>query len=136
MMPNALKLSESVEETAKETPALHFDYVLIPASSGTIAAGVIKGICRKSPSTVWPKFIIHLGYSRSHDEVRTYLKDSSGFSPELILIDEEYSYRDRSKAGETPPWPCNEYYDLKAYRWWMKSGVGLYKGNVMMWNIG
>ena len=45
MMPNALKLEESVEETAKEVDVLErfYDRVIIPASSGTMAAGVIKG---------------------------------------------------------------------------------------------
>src|SRR5688572_5000579 len=43
IMPNALKLDESVTETAKEVPDQDFDAVIIPISSGTIAAGVIRG---------------------------------------------------------------------------------------------
>lgn len=141
MMPNALKLQESVEETAKEVP-LDFNqwedigegprpaWVIIPSSSATIAAGVIKGFGDTT------EFIIHLGYSRSHDEVRKYIESCCGFSPHLTIIDEGYSYKDKAKDGPTPPWACNEYYDLKAFRWWMREGREQYNGDVLFWNVG
>lgn len=145
MMPNALKLKESVEETAKEVPT-DFDnwedvgdgprpaWVIIPASSGTIAAGVIKGFGNTTD------FIIHLGYVRSHLEVRKYIEEASGVSgigARLTIIDENYAYKDVAKDGPTPPWPCNRYYDLKAYRWWMSvKDEHAYPGDVLFWNIG
>lgn len=133
MMPNALKLEESVVETAREVPNEKFDFVIIPISSGTIAAGVIKGFMDRG---VRPRFIIHLGYSRSHDEVLKYLRQQSGYATPLIEIaDEKYAYADSASPGLTPPWPCNEYYDLKAFRWWMQSRRS-YPGRVLFWNIG
>lgn len=129
-MPNALKLHESVEETAKEVPTrLRATTVLIPASSGTIAAGVIRGLGRG------PIYVIHLGYSRSHEEVRRYLREASGVDARIEIVDEGYSYKDVAKPGDTPPWPCNEYYDLKAFRWWVKEGREGF-GEALMWNIG
>jgi hypothetical protein len=141
LMPNALKLEESVAETAREVPLGHAEWedigdgprpawVVIPASSGTIAAGVIRGFGDTT------EFIVHLGYSRSHSEVDRYLREKSGY-PEahITLIDEGFSYKDRAKPGETPPWPCNEYYDLKAFRWWMKFRQD-YPGDTLFWNIG
>lgn len=134
MMPNALKLHESVAETAREVPDSPYDYVIIPASSGTIAAGVVKGFCalgRKPPT-----FILHLGYTRSHDEVRRYITEAAGVAGvDLVLIDEGYAYKDTSVPGDTPPWPCNPYYDLKAFRWWRRGGHP-YRGRVLFWNIG
>lgn len=137
MMPNALKLEESVTETAKEVPDREFDWVIIPASSGTIAAGVIQGFRCIIEDNDTPQFIVHLGYSRSHDAVIRYLCDSSGLEVgELIhLVDEGYSYKDKARPGRTPPWPCNEYYDLKAFRWWLEN-MEEYPGRVLFWNIG
>lgn len=134
MFPNALKLEESIQETAKEVPATSFDYVIIPISSGTIAAGVIKGFAAKR---IFPTFLIHMGYTRSYDEVEKYLREKSGIAPaKLELIDEGYAYKDQARPGESPPWPCNQYYDLKAFRWWLKN-KGLYLGSrVLMWNVG
>lgn len=130
IMPNALKLEESIEETAKECRGVpDCEYVLIPASSGTIAAGVIRGLGTSR------KYLIHLGYSRSHDEVQRYLRESSGVvGAEVELIDEGYSYADVATPGETPPWPCNAYYDLKAFRWWLANRERY--GSCMLWNIG
>lgn len=132
LMPNALKLEESVTETAKEVPNRKFDYVIIPASSGTIAAGVIKGFEERSlPSN----YVIHLGYSRSHDEVEKYIHQASGYCPDLIIVDESYAYKDQAMEGETPPWPCNSYYDLKAFRYLMRNREK-FSGSVLLWNIG
>lgn len=133
MMPNALKLEESVRETAREVPSQTFDNVLIPISSGTIAAGVIKGFAARGR---YPTYLIHLGYTRSHDEVRRYLIAQAGVTgAKLILIDEEYQYKDEAKPGETPPWPCNVWYDLKCFRWWLENRAK-YPGRTLMWNIG
>ncbi len=135
MMPNALQLTESVRETAKECRGiieqLAPTLVIIPASSGTIAAGVIKGLGS------FPSYVVHLGYSRSHEEVRKYLDEQSGvLDAKVELIDEGYGYKDKAKPGEVPPWPCNEYYDLKAFRWWMANRDKYKKESVLMWNIG
>ncbi len=136
MMPNALKLEESVEETAKQVPNRVFRYVLVSASSGTIAAGVIRGF--KEKNLLPERFLIHLGYSRSHEEVMKYLREKSGvpgYAP-IEIIDEKYNYKDKARPGPDPSWPCNEYYDLKAFRWWVREGRKQYKGSCLFWNIG
>jgi threonine dehydratase len=131
MMPNALKLEESITETAKEvglSPPERWHTVIIPASSGTIAAGVIKGF-QESGGPV-ERFIVHLGYSRSEEALRKYLPEAT-----IEVVDEGYSYKDKARPGKTPPWPCNEYYDLKAFRWWL-SNMHRYSGCTLFWNIG
>lgn len=136
MMPNALKLEESVTETAKEVPDDRYDLVIVPASSGTIAAGVMAGFLQRK---IYPEFIIHLGYSRSHTEVRDYLRKMSGDTkPSLLvnIIDEGYAYKDMAEEGPDPLWPCNAYYDLKAFRWWMKNRSAYRNRKTLFWNIG
>lgn len=144
MMPNALKLRETVDETAKEvnlnwTGDVTFDRVIIPSSSATIAAGVISGFASRARG--FPQFIVHLGYSRSADAVMDYLAEMTGLDGRTLatvvtIVDEGYSYKDRSRPGETPPWPCNAYYDLKAFRWWLRQDRAQYPGNTLLWNVG
>jgi len=138
MMPNALKLEESVEETAKEAREVdtNFQVVIIPASSATLAAGVLRGFLQSGRAD-GIRFIIHLGYSRSIDAVRRYLaeKTDEKTAARVELIDEGYSYRDKAKPGQTPPWPCNEYYDLKAFRWYLANRESV-RGRTLFWNIG
>ena len=155
MMPNALKLPEMVTQTAAEAyqtwkRAQHLgaipETVVIAISSGTIAAGVIQGICSRidrSGQAVgmrfpYPTFILHMGYERSHVAVLEYMQKMAGRSFTGIpmrIVDEGYSYGDVAKAGETPPWPCNKFYDLKAFRWWLREGRATY-GEAILWNIG
>lgn len=149
MMPNALKLPEMVEETAREVQATLASVdlrgangmppVLIAISSGTIAAGVIAGF-RKAGLN--PKFILHQGYDRPAGATLAYIQkmagpavSSLGRPLDIELVNEGYSYGDVAKAGETPPWASNQYYDLKAFRWWMASGREQY-GRALLWNIG
>jgi hypothetical protein len=134
MVPNALKLQESVEETAKEVPNQKFDNVLVSISSGTLAAGVIKGFANRKITI--KKYLIHLGYSRSLDQVVRYLEEKSGQTNIPIqLIDEKYGYKDKAEKGVSPPFPCNPWYDLKAFRWWL-SNQESYSGVTLFWNIG
>lgn len=138
MFPNALKLSETVEETRKEflrTDIPPVEAILVSASSGTIAAGVIAGAFEKG----WRgRIIIHLGYSRPPAAFFRYLEKMSrvplGFL-NLDLVDEGYAYADRAKEGAVPPWPCDSFYDLKAFRWHL--AVGRYQhDSCLLWNVG
>jgi Pyridoxal-phosphate dependent enzyme len=139
-VPNALKLPESVVETSREVPQRIFDWVVIPVSSGTLAAGVIAGysaVCRGLRES--PRYLLHLGYSRPEGSLRDYVRRMSGTSvpdSSLFVVDERYSYKDVAREGPTPPWPCNPYYDLKTFRWWLREGRQQFKGSVLFWNIG
>lgn len=152
MYPNALKLTESVQETAKElvltlqgASAVQYELMknvpwIVPSSSATLASGVALGLSQAFSTP--PKLIIHLGYSRSHDEVVKYVLNSAGNKllgsyglPSIEIVDEGYSYKDTARPGATPLWPCNQYYDLKAFRWWEREGRARY-GKAVFWNIG
>ena len=137
MIPNALKLHESVSETAAEVDRTlippDISAVLISASSGTIAAGVIRGLADACVMTV-----VHMGYSRSESAVRRYLDTMAecGTSKGATIIDEGYSYADAARMDFEPPdFACNKYYDLKAYRWWVREGQARF-GKCLLWNVG
>jgi threonine dehydratase len=139
LMPNALKLRESVSETALEvhrTKTHKFKYVVIPISSGTIAAGVLKGLAEKKE---FPKVIIHLGYTRSKQAVRKYLEQHAPKFPQkrIKIVDEGYAYADVAREGTTPDFPCNRYYDLKCWRWILRMrNKDRLQGRLLFWNIG
>lgn len=110
--------------------------VLIAASSGTIAAGVVKGFTDEHHYQ--HLFLIHQGYDRPRSAILKYMDKMIGDLDrpvEFELINEGYSYGDVAKPGPEPLWPCNVYYDLKAFRWWMREGRSQY-GEALLWNIG
>jgi hypothetical protein len=141
MMPNALKLDETVAETAEEfrrTFEAHGKLIgdkpiLVPASSGTIAAGVDRGLNNLGLANL---IIVHMGYSRSAGAMASYIhKMSKAGDLAIRFIDEGYQYKDEAYYGPTPPWPCDKFYDLKAFRWWMAKGRQEL-GEAVLWNIG
>lgn len=144
MMPNALKLPEMITETAAEVRSTLSRYpiprdmpVIIAASSGTIAAGVMKGFDDLGMASN-RTFIIHQGYDRPAGAILKYMSEMAQLSGPIYttaLINEGYSYGDVAKPGPEPLWPCNQYYDLKAFRWWMREGRSIY-GQALLWNIG
>jgi hypothetical protein len=149
MMPNALKLPETVTETAAEVVRT-FEAAdretynrlrslpwVVSASSGTIAAGVLRGLHQMLDTP--PQVIVHMGYDRPQATVETYITDKAAVPVAsrvpLLHIQEGYAYADKAKAGPDPSWPCNPWYDLKAFRWWMREGRSLH-GQAVFWNIG
>lgn len=152
MMPNALKLPEMVEETAKEVMVtlegavtdLISRPVLISVSSATIAAGVIRGFAQFYESQgasvkTLPQFLLHMGYSRSRDAIQKYISVQHGVKglrgDAISLIDEGYNYKDKSKNIIDLPFPANHYYDMKAINWWNEQGRERH-GEALLWLIG
>lgn len=142
LFPNALKLEETVDETADEVARTReigkVSNVVVPASSGTIAAGVLKGLERAGwCGDLW----VHLGYSRSIPAVEKYVSEMAGWeslrSPiTLSIVDEGYGYRDSSRARVA--FPCSPYYDGKAWNWLegCDDARGAFDGGCLFWNIG
>lgn len=156
MMPNALKLPEMIDETVAEvlrTPLPPVKTVIISASSGTIAAGVISGLARLNYTG---GIIVHQGYSRPEHTIRNYMgkmvsdyawrlqeagkhpmDNTQLWTEKFTLVDEGYSYGDKSRGTEVPPFPSNMFYDLKAFHWWMENRLDRkYAGEALLWNIG
>jgi hypothetical protein len=137
MMPNALKLSETIQATAEEvldhTPEeLLTGTWVVSISSGTIGAGVLRGLSWAGASA---QVVAHMGYSRSIDAARNYMVNSAGVIPHgLRLIDDGYAYKDKVSNTQIP-FPCNEYYDAKAWHW-MVPLAGRLIQPVVFWNIG
>ena len=129
-LPNGLQLEESIEATAKEVyniPKECFgeEWVwVVSVSSGTIAKGIMKTL---SEECFAGTLVLHLGYSRKVDFQNRY-----PHYYKFKVIDEKYQYKD--KVEYNCPFPCNPYYDLKAWKWLIEKSD--YEKNILFWNIG
>jgi hypothetical protein len=139
LMPNALKLPESITENAAEVHRTELPVegqLVISVSSGTIAAGVLKGFHERGLLAEWD-IILHMGYSRSPDALRAYIEKKSGVTlgNNVEIVDEGYGYKDAVKGVEVP-FPCNDYYDAKAWKW-LEANVQHFDDRpILFWNIG
>lgn len=138
MLPNGLKLAETVEETAAEVETVGPDLWreatwVVSVSSGTIAAGVIRGLTEVNARV---RVILHMGYSRSEKGLVSYIKEKAGepgVGVWLAVVDEGFDYKEAVRAR--CPFPCNPHYDLKAWRWLVRNRASL-GDRVVFWNIG
>lgn len=139
MLPNGLHLQESVDATADElikyTPEELLDGTwVVSISSGTLGAGIVMGLDRASHNEV--DIIYHMGYSRSEQTVRKWTKQVTDDAniDKLSVIDEGYEYADKVDNSWIP-FPCNEYYDAKAFTW-LAHNVHNLRQPIIFWNIG
>lgn len=142
LMPNALKLPESITENAAEARRTIRSnaipprgWLVLSISSGTVAAGVLKGFNDLDVLDNY-RVILHHGYSRSSDATLKYMERVSGVSLSSVVkfVDEGYDYKAAAKGVEAP-FPCNEHYDLKAWKWLTHHAAEL-GGHITFWNIG
>lgn len=143
LMPNALKLPESITENAAEAVRTvdglpTAGTLVISISSGTVAAGVLQGFARAGRLDDYD-VVLHMGYSRSQTATRDYIERVSGVQlhDRVRFVDEGYGYADAAREV-VAPFPCNPFYDLKAWKWLSKEENlnSLRPGPVVFWNIG
>jgi 1-aminocyclopropane-1-carboxylate deaminase/D-cysteine desulfhydrase-like pyridoxal-dependent ACC family enzyme len=137
MLPNALKCVESVEETAAEVRTIDPVYLnknftwVVSVSSGTIAAGVLQGLVQLNAKV---NLILHEGYSRPEKALLDYVINKAGGAGKVSIsvVDENYDYK-MGVPQVVCPFPCNIYYDRKAWWWIMRQPV---KQQFLFWNVG
>ncbi len=160
LMPNALKLQESITENAAEalrtsqelyagtsTPVLpEAATLVISISSGTVASGVLQGLASAGLLDKWD-VVFHMGYSRSIDAARAYMEKASGLdlgAYRFRFLDEGFGYADQVKWDGreciAPSFPCNPYYDGKAWAWLQRNANAERLAEsgkpIVFWNIG
>lgn len=151
-LPNGLQFPEAVEATCAQLagdpsrPMMVSEQMLrrdamwvVSASSGNIASGLLKGLALCGFQGT---LVVHMGYSRSQDSLMERIHSRAGLwqgAINVVLVDEGWEYA--QDASGFAPFPCNPYYDLKAWQWLasekglaMQCRVGA--NTVVFWNIG
>ena len=140
MLPLGLPFPETVIEVTKQTRLLdqYYGSIVICIGSGTMAAGVLKGL-GKIQTTVYGV----LASPKNEEMVRKKiykigempLFSPTGLfkGPKLTLIDTGLGYTEKDESE--CPFPCNNYYDRKAWGWLLRNYDKLEKP-VLFWNIG
>lgn len=140
LLPLGVPFEETVTETAKEAEQTIRTYkprsIVIAVGSGTIAAGVWKGVKESGME-------IHVhGVACRNGDMKRKLKSifdkSKIFFPirngaTFTLHNPEWEYTQPSLFPQ--PFPCHPYYDLKAWEWLVYNTSKLPQP-LMFWNIG
>ena len=139
MLPLGLPFQETVEETAQQvvkTDLTGIKTIVVCVGSGTICAGIAKGVSRLR---IRPKIIGVMCRTGNRDQKKKNVAQKAGvefdglFGIQLDIINPGWEYIDREEI--TPPFPCNPFYDQKALRYLLDHYNRLVKP-LFFWNIG
>lgn len=138
MLPNAVKIPETVESHAEEVrgqrdewEAIAPDSLVIGCGTGTILSGVLEGFWSID---IKPKTYVVLGYSVNQDRLRKYIASHTSFPQSHIkIIDRGYSYG--SQCNRPVPFGSCKHYEAKAWSWLQQNRDGL-EGTLAFWNSG
>lgn len=142
MLPLGLPFSETIEATSKELEKTLkkkiFTSIVTCVGSGTIAAGILKGLSKLSESTELYGIMTRSG---DVEQKKTKILCKAGLYSDglfqskvkLVLVNPGWEYTQKSSV--LCPFPCHPYYDLKAWEWLKKNEMNLNKP-ILFWNIG
>lgn len=132
LLPLGLPLYTTIVATTEEVKRHEeFNSVVVNIGSGTICAGLYRGLPHRS----------HLygimGRIGKIQNKRKKILSSLGvfnlFAPQLTIIDPGYLYTE--SVDVSIPFPCNKFYDAKAWVWLLEHIKEL-KQPILFWNIG
>lgn len=136
MLPQGLPFEETVENVANEIIKDEKSYkniksIVVSVGSGVMIAGIIKGICSLG---LTPSIIGVFVAPKSYNSMLKKINKFAGkFYKNIILVETDYEYTDKEEIKT--PFPCNPYYDAKAYRWAVERMDGI-SNPVLFWNTG
>lgn len=141
MLPLGLPFQETVSAVSEEVQCAslkQFKAIVTCVGSGTICAGLIRGLAQSE----WGGSLVGV-LCRSGDVTRKYRRIWAGSGIPTMMAPFKFSlvnygYTYTQKVEEPCPFPCNPYYDRKAWKWLMDSWGDWKEGKkpVLFWNIG
>lgn len=148
MLPIGMSFPETVEATKEQylkTFANREDNVsavVMCVGSGTIASGVVSAMAERHPKACLYGILTRSGCV---PEKLRKMEKMAGFEfagrgmvrtagARVQLVDCDYGYT--QKENIRVPFPCNPYYDAKAWAWLTQNVSSLPPGDIVFWNIG
>jgi 1-aminocyclopropane-1-carboxylate deaminase/D-cysteine desulfhydrase-like pyridoxal-dependent ACC family enzyme len=143
LLPLGLPFEETISQTALELTNIDinrykFKSIVVCVGSGTICAGILKGVDKRQYSIDIYGVMTRKG---DKDAKRSKIIDKAGIfgyglfknNWELSIFDEGWEYAQKSNIPV--PFPCHTYYDAKAWEFLMKHRKRIPEP-ILFWNIG
>lgn len=144
MLPLGLTFQETVEKVSKQVIISDRDLlkgtIVSCVGSGAMLAGVLKGchqvgdrpdcygilVSDKNDQTMRKKILKMSGLSDNYSLF-------NGLDLSLSVVNAGYEYTEKEEID--CPFPCNPYYDRKAWKWLVER-INSLKEPILFWNIG
>jgi 1-aminocyclopropane-1-carboxylate deaminase/D-cysteine desulfhydrase-like pyridoxal-dependent ACC family enzyme len=141
MIEQGFPTPHSLEQISLEVDTIpaNVGTIVLSCGSGTTTAGIVRGLARRGMN---PDVVGILADRKNCAKMAAKITKLAGVPedatastgvPRLSIIDTDIGYHD---PVEMPcPFPCNRYYDRKAWKWLAENFTNLAKP-VLFWNVG
>ncbi len=143
MLPQGLPFKETIDSVSDEIKRDEDTFkvvktIVLCIGSGTMLAGILKGLYSIDSTAeiygviVAPKSIDKMK-NKIYKMANVFDSGFFAFKGNVNVIDAEFEYTD--KEIFECPFPCNPYYDRKAWKW-MIENINDFEKPLLFWNIG
>jgi len=145
-LEHGIPLQETITSVSEQVRLLPKEAVggtiVMSIGSGVMSAGVIVGMRKYFPTIDYDLWGIlaapkNAALKRSQIMRLSGIKMQSGLFKDslvsLFIKDDGYAYTQKELCP--CPFPCNPYYDRKAFRW-LRDNIHMLRKPVLFWNIG
>lgn len=149
MLPQGLPFEETIQSVAEEIVKDYKSFqniktIVVCIGSGVMYAGILRGISSienlynvKINLTIFGILVSPKNTKRMRTKIFKMAKVPElgffSFSGKLKILDKGYQYT--SPENQECPFPCNEYYDRKAWKW-LNDNIREIEQPLLFWNIG
>jgi 1-aminocyclopropane-1-carboxylate deaminase/D-cysteine desulfhydrase-like pyridoxal-dependent ACC family enzyme len=136
LLPLGLSFPQTVTAVARELLRTHKSFltgsIVCSVGSGTMMAGIIRGL---SHTSCRPDLYGVLAAKKGVLGIYTKIERMANcfHTYNLRIVSHGYEYTQAEECAV--PFPCNKYYDRKAWKW-MIDHIGQLKEPILFWNIG
>ena len=141
MLEQGLPFDYTIIEVAKQVTSKlkRFKSIVLCIGSGVMAAGILKGLQEQGLDIPLHGILVA---PKNVQKMKEKIYKMAGLHadglfatgiPQLTILDTGYAYTD--KEDSDCPFPCNPYYDRKAWKWCVNNWNAL-EIPVLFWNIG
>ena len=124
---------QRLKEVKKE---LDFDHLVVSSGSGVTCLGLML---EHEP---WASLLdprntrtFHTVNVSGEDTIKKkFLKHQIQPSEQIEIVKSEFEFDDMMESYETP-FPCNEFWDKKAW-YWLEKNIQKFEGEILFWNLG
>lgn len=113
-----------------------YDNLVASSGSGVMLSGLVKGFYDEELKEFFhPNLERHVWTTcmSSENSIEKTLKNNGVHIP-INIRKSEYDFDDRMEGYEAP-FPCNQFWDIKQWRW-LEDNIDELEGSILFWNIG
>jgi len=114
----------------------NFDNLVVSSGSGVVLSGLLHGFYEEELKEFFHPNLDRHVWTTCQSSIQSVEKivRGNGIHIPINIEKSEYEFDDRMDGYEAP-FPCNQFWDLKQWKW-LEDNIEKLEGTILFWNIG